>query len=253
MSRTNCFLISDWHIGMIVRPEMVHKLNQFNLRVAEKRVNKLAQKINAFNARNTAKSSIVFLLGDFINAHKEDEIQPSDQPHYAQKMLIHLLNGISNLSDIYCAIGNHKSKGEPNGDETIYTILNDCIRDKKIHLPPQGEGIAKIEGKSIYYMHGSDYSQSFGASATSDIQAISYLAHKTRNCMASMGKHIDYFFMGHYHQFIRYRDIIVNNSLCGYPEYANKSKYPFSLPSQTAITLDSKYGIVTAEELLLTD
>lgn len=253
MSRTNCFLISDWHIGMIVRPEATYKLNQYNLRIAEKRVEKLSQKINAFNAQHQTKSSVVFLLGDFVNAHKDDEIPPNEQTHHAQKLLAHVLNNISNLTEIYCALGNHKSKTDTVGDETIYNVLHECVGDKRIYFLPQGEGIAKIEGKSIYYMHGADYEKTFGGSLAADIQSVAYTVNRTRNFAASMGKHIDYFFMGHYHQFIRYRDIVVNNSLCGMPEYAIKSKYPFSLPSQTAVTIDSRYGIVTVEELHLAD
>ncbi len=66
---------------------------------------------------------------------------------------------------------------------------------------------------------------------------------KVKNEYATHKKPIDYVIMGHWHQYLSLKGIIVNGSLKGYDEYAMSNRFSFEEPRQALWFTHPKYGI----------
>jgi hypothetical protein len=67
--------------------------------------------------------------------------------------------------------------------------------------------------------------------------------HKKRSRNAQIDLEYDTLILGHWHQYIHMRRLIVNGSLKGYDEYAYGNNYPFEPPTQALWMTHPKYGI----------
>ena len=67
-------------------------------------------------------------------------------------------------------------------------------------------------------------------------------ARKIKRAQA-LGKPFDYLVMGHWHQYMMFKSIIVNGALKGYDEYAYNNNFDFEPPRQALWLTDAKYGV----------
>lgn len=67
--------------------------------------------------------------------------------------------------------------------------------------------------------------------------------HKKRSRNSQIGMEYDTLLMGHWHQDIFLRRLVVNSSLKGYDEYANANNFSFEPPSQQLWLTHPKYRI----------
>jgi hypothetical protein len=67
--------------------------------------------------------------------------------------------------------------------------------------------------------------------------------HKKRSRNGQIGQEYDTMILGHWHQLIQLRRLIVNGSLKGYDEYANNGNFGFEPPQQGLWITHPLYGI----------
>lgn len=254
-----CVQLTDWHIEERVRAASVNGLNRFDLRVAEQRVARLADKIPYLLKLNRAGTRIDTLVlqlgGDFMTGFIHMELIESNTLHPVQAvlwlfdhlcgLLEHLL-AHSGCPQIICCcnVGNHgrttEKKRISTRVENSYEWLLYRILAKKF---PQIEWRV-ADGQFVYlsvfgalwrFQHGDDIKYQGGVGGIS-IPVNKAIAQwdKTRRA--------DFDFFGHWHQSLFTRKWACNGSLIGYSAHSLAIKAEFEAPAQNFILWEKDHG-----------
>ena len=272
-------LLSDWHIGESVNPEVVGYLNSFNKEIAEKRVIKLIEKVKEITDIHRNVSNIntlhIACLGDIVSGHnlrdeldKHNELNIADQVLTSVSLLTYLIVELSSYFDeivFYGVPGNHgraskkKDHKDPSSsyDYLVYKIVEREIRlllkDKKIKffIPNSYFIFTTIKNHNILFSHGDDIRM---------WNSIPYYGmmrdytSKQELMLSSYNLPVHYLCIGHFHHPLTINrplgGIIVNGTLKGVDEYCF-NKGLISKPSQTIFGINEKYGRTFLYELYI--
>jgi len=276
-------LLSDWHIGETVNPEVVGYLNEYNEEIARERLEKITNKIIELTMlhRNisTIKRIHIVCLGDMIsgnNLHDEldktNSLNIADQILYTSTLLTSFILTISNYFDeiyFYGVPGNHgrttkkKEYKDPSSsyDYLVYKITEreisilfnqDKIPNKpkfKSFIPKSNFIFVTIQDHNIVFSHGDNIR------IWNSIPYYGMLrdyTNKQELMLSSYNMPVHYVCIGHFHQPLTINrplgGIIVNGSLKGIDEYSF-NKNLISKPSQTFFGVNKKYGRTFLYEL----
>ena len=258
-------LFSDAHIEETVDPCSVLGLNEYNIDIAEKRIQKYF--VNLVNALNEdgVESLIFASLGDTISSFIHDELMqnnsltPLEATFKAQSLIYSGLEYIVENSTVehikfIGIVGNHgrttKKIQHSNGYAMSYEWLMYKNIEKQIQLAnlpieveiPRSEMaiLQTSDGKKYMFMHGFQIKSSGNGTVCGLYPALNRLSLKLdRNF------HQDKIYIGHFHSCISIPNATVNGSIIGFNAYSLSNGFSYEEPAQM-------YELFNQDGLILT-
>lgn len=271
-------LCSDWHAGEVVRKEEVGGMNEYNSKIMVDRVKRLTERtIGLVNHHMPAgvPGMVCALGGDMITGDIHQELQDTNDKYVLEtvrELKSLLAEMLTQFADQFgrvfvpCVVGNHgrttmkpRMKGRvfTNYEWNIYTDLEDRLsHDKRIQffIPSETDAFFTVAGHRFLLTHGDTLGVKGGDGIIGALGPIMRGAIKTGKSEAEIGREFDTILMGHWHQYISTRGVIVNNCLKGYDEYARLAlRAPATPASQALWFVHKKWGINTQMEVYVQD
>lgn len=262
--------LSDWHWGETVSREEVGGVNEYNLSIAKERAKVTLQHatdILLHDMPNPNYPGIVIPLGgDMVSGDIHQELSVTNEspigPIFVD-LFNELITFITNAADRFgkvfcpCVAGNHgrmtrkpvsKQRYATNWDWLLCTMLeahfnrDDKYKDiVKFYVPPTPNALFNILGYRFLLNHGDEFRG--GDSMIGALGPIIRGDKKKRSKGQSINQAYDYLLIGHWHQLIYLENVIVNDTLKGYDEYANTQNFPYGKPKQALFLVHPKYGV----------
>lgn len=272
---------SDWHYGEVVRREEVGGVNEFNAKVAERRIQTLVDKtielcFHHMGAKEAEYPGIVVCLGgDMISGdiHEELAVTNDRTPYQAINDLADLIAAaLTQVADKFgkvfvpCVVGNHgRGTHKPRHKTRIHTSFEWVLycqlerhfkNDPRVtfDIPEQTDSYFAVYGHRFLLTHGDSLGARGGDGIIGSIGPIMRGKIKTGASEAQIGRDFDTMLIGHYHQYIALPGLVVNNCLKGYDEYARLFlRAPYSRPSQALFFVHPHHGITAHWQVYLED
>lgn len=275
---TPCMLWSDWHFGEVVQKKEVGGLNEFNSDIAEQRATELVDRFLALVKHHMPKGvpgAVICLGGDMMTGEIHQELAETND-RYIQETVRQLrqvlANALTRVADacgkvyVPCVVGNHgrmtmkprmKGRVQTSYEWGIYQALEDFMRaDKRIKfdIPDNTDAHFSVHGWKFMLTHGDSLGVKGGDGIIGALGPIKRGEFKTRNSEGQIGHDFDWLLMGHWHQYISTRGLIVNNCLKGYDEFARIAlRAPATPASQALWFVHPKNGVNTQMEVYVQD
>ena len=252
---------TDWHLEKKILPSTVSGLNEFNLQIAQVRIDRLWKKavylIDFF--RNIAKVNEVLLWfgGDLINNHLHDEDVESNNLGPAEAVSLlqdHMVTGIQHLTKnvkdatmrVVCNYGNHarttrfqrQATGwKHNWEWLAYNTMSKVFPEIPFQIAQGYFNYVDVQGYTVRFHHGEavKYNGGVGGLQIPMNKALSQW---------DKAKHADFSVNGHYHTYKDEWTWTSTGCLCGYDSFAQSIKADFQEPTQTIIFIDKSRGKV---------
>lgn len=238
--------ISDWHIGEDVSVDEVNGSNEFNYKVAHKRITKYIQ---AITNKQTSENLIIADLGDNIRGIIHGGIEDSEgglmesivKAVDLQVMFINAMLHLYNKIDYRFVVGNHsriddaiKSKGKYKDYSWLITqmLVRLYADDTRItfNISKSGYHLIKVNSANIFLFHGDTLrgynpNQNGSRLSTQDI------------CVGLFKKSARHFFSGHKHIAMNIQNQwegvnIISGTLVGNNEYGVQNGFSTISSSQ---------------------
>jgi hypothetical protein len=263
----------DWHYEEQVTSAEVNGVNEFNLDIARRRVQKLfvsgASLVDMCRSRSKIDTVIVMLLGDMINNWIHDEYVATNNltpPEAVLRVFEDLVSGLDFLAKetkakeiiVPCVCGNHgritkkimsKKRVETNLDWMIYQLAArwfEARGNKMIRfLLPQGDmTYFQVYRYLVRLAHGDNIRYSGGVGGV-------HIPLRKAIDNWNTSKRADLNYFGHYHTDLTGEDYRMVGSLIGFNEYAIKIKARFQKPSQAFEIIHPRYGATARFPIVL--
>jgi len=257
---------SDWHWGEIVHPGQVNGVNEYNLAIAQDRAKRMVERtINLLHKTlvNPVYPGIVFALGgDMVSGDIHEELQATNEVEIMPTVLDLwgvLAWCIERLAEAFgkvfvpCVSGNHgrnthkiraKGRNFTSFDWLLYNFLAKRFEsDKRItFFTPDGpDAYYRVYNHRYLLTHGDQFRGGDGMIGA--LGPIIRGDHKKRSRNGQIDMEYDTMILGHWHQDIFLKRLIVNSSLKGYDEYAYSNNFGFEPPSQQLWLTHPEKGI----------
>lgn len=256
--------LTDWHFEETVELAAVNGVNEFNLKIAHKRVRRLwtgiAGIVEMCRTKSRIDTMVLMLLGDLVNGWIHEEFLVTNSltpPEATLRVFDELVVGLKFLLKetkvkeliVPCICGNHgritqrklsKKSAVTTYDWLIYQLLArwfEAAGEKKIRFVlPQGDmTYIKIYDRVIRLTHGDNIRYQGG------IGGIHIPLRKALDRWNTCTR-ADYNYIGHWHTDLSGEDYRVGGSLVGYNEFCIRIKAQFQLPSQAFELQHPRYG-----------
>lgn len=260
-------IASDWHVEETVDPKTVNGLNEFNLDIAGRRIEKFFKNVVRMTDIQRAGAKIdrlvLFLGGDLMTGYIHEELVESNGLSPTETVLWlqdRVASGVEFLSKhfgevvIPCTYGNHGrttvksrvSTGAKNSYEwMLYHVLRKALGHKASwHVADGYHLYLDCYGRNVRFHHGDGLKYQGGVGGLT-IPVEKAIASWNRGVTADL----DVF--GHWHQSQQNPKWISNGCLIGYGPYALSIKAPFESPSQTYFLMDKKHGRTVTAPIFL--
>lgn len=265
---------SDWHWDEVVDPKQINGVNAFNREIAVARAKRLFTKTVDLLIHHMAKPKydyfVLDLGGDMLSGNIHEELRETNECPVSQSILSvmdHLVGGIDLLLQHFPKIivnavpGNHgrwdkkprmKNRVYETYEWLLYQFLKKYYReDDRIHFNVSDGADLPYSVYSTRYLltHGDQFKGGSGiAGALSPLMLGD--ARKRKRAIA-IDQPFDYLLMGHWHQLMMVKGIIVNGSLKGADEYSFQSNFDFELPQQGLWVTHPIWGITARWPIML--
>lgn len=257
---------SDWHWAEVIEAGQIGGVNAYSLTIAHRRARALIGNtidILRNHMVNPNYPGIVFALGgDMVSGDIHEELSRTNEtpimPSVLDLMGV-LIWCIETLADefgavfIPCVTGNHsritmkpfaKGRNHLSFDWLLYQLLDrHFAKDSRItFLIPDGpDAQYKVYGHRYLLTHGDQFRGGDGLIGC--LGPILRGNHKKQSRNAAVNQSFDTMLLGHWHQYLPIGRVIVNGSLCGYNEYANRENFGFEEPRQALWMTHPSRGI----------
>lgn len=257
---------SDWHWGEVVNPDEIGGVNKYDLEIARGRVNRLIEttiELLINHMVNPQYPGIVFALGgDMVSGNIHEELsETNDLPimPVVLDLIDHLVIAIKRLKDVFgkvflpCVAGNHgrttkkiraKEFNHNSYDWLIYQSLDRHFKDDPdvvFYIPEGTDALVNVAGHRYCFTHGNAFRG--GDGLIGPLGPIIRGDHKKRSRNGQVGQEYDTLVIGHFHQLIQMKRVIVNGSLIGYNEYAYANNFGYEPPQQALWITHPQHGI----------
>jgi hypothetical protein len=267
---------SDWHYGEVVR---MPGINSYDKATAKRRIKRLAETTVdlAFNHMGRAKISypgiVVCLGGDMLGGDIHEELAKTNDRTTQQSIedLIDLISaGLETMATAFgkvfvpCVVGNHgRSTKKMQMKERVFTshewnvycgVARHFRRSKHVQfaIPETADCPFNVYGSHYLLTHGDSLGVKGGDGLIGALGPIARGALKIGRSEAALGREVGTLVIGHWHQLLWLPNVIVNNSLKGFDEYAHLSlRAPYSRPSQALWFEHPEHGITARWEVFL--
>lgn len=259
-SEATAFAIAgDWHVEETVDGKTVNGLNEFNLSIADARIDRFFRAVLRLTEIERAGTKIdnlvLCLLGDMMTGYIHEELQESNGLSPTQTVLwlrSRIAGGVKLLKDkggfakitVTCNYGNHgrttkkmrHATGAANSYEwMMYHMIKDDVPGVEWVIADGYFVIIDVYGRLIRIHHGDNVMYGGGVGG---------ITIPVEKAIASWNKsnpvYMDIF--GHHHVAMQNPRWICNGPLIGYGPYSLAIKAGFEPPSQTFFLLDHKRG-----------
>ncbi len=269
---------SDWHCGEVVSGHETNHQNEFDTRIFERRVRRLVEKIIHLcrhHGPGNYPGIVINLLGDFVSGALHEELLKTDEETVIQSVLrvrdtlVWALGAMADeFGKIYlpCAAGNHGRNTHRSQYKKTYAENFDWLicqlvarhfeNDKRLtfDIPEANEVHYKVFGLRFLAMHGDMMGVKGGDGIIGSLGPILRGEMKVGKQASAMGRQFDVLLLGHWHQHMVLRRIIVAGTLKGWDEFAAKAlRAPPAPPSQPLWFVEQKFGITQSMEVYLED
>lgn len=259
-------LLSDFHWGEVVKAPQLMNKNRYNLAIAKERlrtvVNTAEDLLRIISPKMDYPGIVVPLGGDMISGNIHEELAATNEINTMPTVLDlygELVAVIERLADTFgqvflpCVTGNHgrdtqkiwhKDRHHTSFDWLLYCFLAKRFeKDKRVRflIPDGPDAYFRIYHHRYLLTHGDQFRGGDGMIGA--LGPIIRGDHKKRSRNAQIDMEYDTMAIGHWHQDIFLRRLIVNSSLKGYDEYAYNNNFPFEVPSQQLWLTHQKHRI----------
>lgn len=219
-------LLSDLHIGKGVNTPH----NKYDLEIAKERLEKLATQVVQHCQSHNVGILNIDMLGDLIenNLHLDAQVEQvcdaMEQILYAGEyisMFIKLIAPHFNKINLHSVYGNHdrleKNLKMSRAVETFVRLIDKDIETRtglkfeRSNIDKEIEVYQLLNGKKVALHHGHNLKGG--------------IDKNTMVLSNHLKTHIDYSHIGHFHNFQYSNGTVVNGSLCGSDDYANKLRF----------------------------
>lgn len=257
---------SDWHWGEVVKPSEIGGVNEYNLEIARARLMRLIETtvdLLTNHMVNPQYPGIVFALGgDMVSGDIHEELSvTNDMPMMpvVLDLVDHLYIAIKRLKEVFgkvflpCVAGNHgrnthkvraKEFNYNSFDWLIYKQLDRLFQedpDVVFYIPDGTDALVNIAGHRYCFTHGNSFKT--GDSMIGPLGPVVRGDHRKRGRNGQVGHEYDTLVLGHFHQLVQMKRIIMNGSLIGYNEYAYTNNFGYEPPQQALWLSHPLHGI----------
>lgn len=262
--------LSDWHLGEVVPLSETGGSNEYNPKIAERRVRSVVTAMIHLcknHGPGVYPGAVLNLIGDFISGGLHPELLKTDAMEQipsalrAYELLIWAIETLVEefgLLYIACTAGNHgRQTAKPefkryvykNFDWLIYQLLaKHFANDPRItfDIPDSNEVHYRVWGMNFLLMHGDMMGVKGGDGIIGALGPIARGEVKVSKQASALGKDVDMMVVGHFHQELWLPRITVANCLIGFNEYAAKALRAVSAPpSQPLFFVHPTRGITS--------
>lgn len=273
VSETVFFMVSDVHVGAVIRPDDVGGLNDHThkdfLRKLERWTDGAIAILEERRCHVYLSSIVVALAGDVVDGHEIFRGQAWQQSH---DVLAQLTDGAAAFSralarlratfpsvpfKVFCIPGNHGRIGTPTTapfrasyDNILYAMLDAHLKGHDIPIKVSGTffHLVEIQGLTHLLIHG-DLVKSSGSPPMSMRAAAQKLGQV-------FGRRIDYLHAGHYHSesitSMPSGDVLINGSWTGTNDYSLSSLMDGNRPCQL-VSGYTRDGLAWVRKIYLRD
>lgn len=261
---TAVVLASDWHVEEPVEAESVAYRNEYNLEIAELRIERFFQSIiwnvehHRASKRLAIRDLVLWLGGDLMTGYIHPELvesnllSPTETIRWLQPKIS---GGVRSLLqqlkldriEIPCSYGNHGrttdktriATGYANSFEWLmYHALSDEFRqEQRVHfeITNSPHQYVQVYDRILHFHHGDDvrYQGGVGGLGIPLLKAVP---------MWDRVKLADVHNIGHHHSLRDFGRAVVNGSMIGYGPYSQRIRAEFEPPQQCMYFMDSKRG-----------
>lgn len=256
--------ISDLHWGEVVDPKQINHVNRYNLKIAQQRLEFLVERairlLKIISPSLDYPGVVIPLGGDMISGNIHDELTATNEINSMPAVLdlygrfVALIEEMaSTFGNVFlpCVSGNHgrdtkkiwaKDRHHTSFDWLLYCFLAKRFeKDERIRfLVPDGpDAQFQIFNHRYLLTHGDQFRGGDGMIGA--LGPIIRGDHKKRSRNSQVNAEYDTMLLGHWHQYIHLLRLIVNGSLKGYDEYANRENFGFEPPQQALWLTHPKY------------
>lgn len=272
-------LWSDWHLGETVNREEVAGVNEFNRTIAEARVKRLlgATIDLCFNHRPEPKfpGVVVCIAGDMITGDIHEELRltndmtPQESVLLLRDVLVWALDLLAkNFGRVFAVFvpGNHgRGTLRPMFKRHVRTshewlamqmVERHFAADQRFTflVPPEADAYFRVYNHRFFLTHGDMIGVKGGDGIIGSLGPIMRGSFKLRNSESQIGRQFDTLLMGHWHNYIALRGLVVNGSLIGYNEYARKQlRAVWQPPIQALMFVHPRRGLIDVKDIVLDD
>lgn len=263
-------MLSDLHYGETVNPSEVGNVNEYNSKIAEKRINYVIDQsikiiLNDWTAYKT-EWMVLPLIGDICSGTIHDELTESNDQQILPSVLnitdiliqqIHKLKASIGKVYVPCVVGNHgrlhkkpRAKGQiyENYEFMIYKLIERHFNDDNdviVEVSDMPDMRFDIFGKRFLLTHG--HTLGGGGGGIAGILPLLYRGnYKKQERATSVNNSYDTLLIGHWHQSLFLGKVICNGTTKGIDEYAlNNLNIPYEPPSQNLFMVDRNFNDIT--------
>lgn len=260
-------LVSDLHAGEVVDPSQVNGVNEFNLRIFDRRLENLAESsirlLSILSPKTDYPGIVLDFAGDNVSGNIHDELTATNEMNTMPTVLhlferigsfIKTMRGTFGRVHIEWTTGNHgrdtRKTWTKDRHHTSFDWLLGCFlakhfaddKDVTFHIPDGPDAHYRIYDYAYCLTHGDQF-RSFGDSMIGALGPIIRGDLKKRSRDSQIGMDYQTLVMGHWHQYIHLTRLIVNGSIKGYDEFANAMNYAFERPQQALWLTHPRHGI----------
>ena len=255
-------LFSDAHIEETVSPDSVLGLNEYNINIAKKRIERYF--VNLANCLNVDEvEDLIFAsLGDTISGFIHEELAqcngltPLEATYEAQNLIFNGLRYLCENTDLkhikfIGIVGNHsrvtKKIQHANGYAMSYEYLmyrNIKSQCESIGLPiefdlPNSEMavVDTQDKKRFIFIHGFQIKSNGSGTVCGIYPALNRLAMKWSKTFKQ-----DKIYLGHFHTCVSIPNAVVNGSIIGYNAFAMTNGFEYEEPAQQYEVFDTTIG-----------
>lgn len=258
-------LFSDAHIEETVTPESVNFLNEYNVEIAEKRIENYFCNLASCLAQDEVDELIFASLGDTISGYIHQELEQTNQLSpleatlKAQSLIYSGLKYLcedANLPKLkkirfIGIVGNHSRTSKRiqhnNGYKMSYewmmyqNIKKECELTNlpiEFYIPESELAIVNtVDDKVFIFAHGFQIKSGGTGTICGIYPALNRLVLKYSKVF-----HQDMIFIGHFHSSVNTPNAIVNGSIIGYNGFALSNGMEYQRPSQSYVLYDTIIG-----------
>ncbi len=231
-------LCSDWHVEEPVDPAKVNGLNEYNLEIADRCIDRMADAFEWMlrDPRYDCRAGVVWLGGDLYSGYIHEELQegnslsPVEAVLWLQERIEKMLRKIAATTKLErilvpCNDGNHgrlthkirvSTRTANSLEHLLYKNLAGRLSDDKRFEFQVAEGewsFLDVFDQSLAFTHGDTFRYQGG------VGGISIPLRRGINEMRKYRK-VSHVSLGHFHQRSDFGDISVNGSMIGVNPYS---------------------------------
>ena len=262
-------LFSDAHIEETVKSASVTGLNEYNVKIAKKRIEKYFA--NLVSCLNTDKVEYLLFasLGDTISGfiHEElsqtNELTPLEATFEAQNLIYNGLKYICDNTELkrikfVGIVGNHSRVTNKIQHSNGYKMSYEWLMYKNIQKQAELEGLPiefdipesemaiedTSDGKRFLFIHGFQIKGSGNGTVCGIYPSLGRLSLKYGKVYKQ-----DKIYLGHFHSCISIPNAVVNGSIIGYNSYALTNGFAYEEPAQMYELYDTNIGQLLTRQI----